>query len=410
MKQILGLDLGNRNFRFVLGHQNKNLKPVITTAFESPSVGISKGSIIDVDDFIESLKISFDELSDLASGRRPKNLSITVAGPHINIKQSRGVIAISRADGEISSFDIDSVIAKSQDINLSQNKQLLHVVPREYTVDDLKGIKDPLGMHGIKLEVDSLIIEGFSPNLKTINKSFEELGFKIEDKIFKPLAAARAAISRKQEEAGCILIDLGAESTGFAVFEEGKLITIGSAPIGANHITHDLAICLKTSLDVAENIKINYGSAVTGEVKRKDIINLSKVDDSLEGEVSRKYLAEIIEARMEEIFDFISVELKKINRFAKLPGGVILVGAGAKLPYVAGFAKNYLRLPAKIGRPVNLEEGDTSEEIMEIVDDPAFVSAVGVFLLAMDNLSAEVSHTPSSFLSKIKKIGKMFLP
>lgn len=410
MKNLLGLDLGNHNFRFVFGHQNKNLKPEIIAAFEAPSSGISKGSVVDVDEFVSSLKSGFDELNDLVGSRKSKTASITVAGPHISIKQGKGGIAVSRADGEISSFDIESVIAKSQDVNLGQNKFLLHVVPREYAVDDLRGIKDPLGMHGIKLEVDSLIIEGFLPNIKTINKSFEEIGVRVEDKIFKPLAAARAAVSRKQEEVGCILIDLGAESTGFAVFEEGKLITVGSAPIGAGHITHDLAICLKTSLDIAEKIKVNHGSAVAGEVQKKDVVDLSRINSNLEGEVSKKYLAEIIEARMEEIFDFIASELKKINKFAKLPGGVILVGAGAKLPYTTSFVKNYLRLPARIGRPVNLEEDSGLEEIMEIVDDPSFVSAVGVFLLSMDNIGAEVSRMPAPFLSKIKKIGKMFLP
>ncbi len=298
---------------------------------------------------------------------------------------------------------------KFQNINLGQNKFLMHVIPREYIVDDLKGIKDPLGMHGIKLEVDSLIVEGFLPNMKTINKSFEEVGLKVEDRFFKPLTSARAVVSKKQEEVGLILIDLGADCTSFVVFEEGKLLSAGSLSVGSNHITHDIAICLKISLDMAEKIKKHFGLAVASEVQKKETIDLSKISSELEGEISKRYLAEIIEARLEEIFDLISLELKKIGRDGKLPAGVILVGGGARLPYITNFAKNYLRLPAKIGRP-NIEKEIASEEILRVLNDPAFASAVGVFLLSLDNYNSEYTHLPSPFLSKIKRIGKMFLP
>ncbi len=264
-------------------------------------------------------------------------------------------------------------------------------------------------MHGIKLEVDSLIIEGFLPNMKTISKSFEEVGLKIDDRIFKPLSSVRAVVSKKQEEVGLILIDLGADSTSFVVFEEGKLLSAGCLPIGSNHITHDIAICLKVSLDIAEKIKIRFGSAVANEIQKKETIDLSNISSELEGEISKRYLAEIIEARLEEIFDLISLELKKIGRSGKLPCGVILVGGGARMPYIVNFAKNYLRLPAKIGRP-NLDKDVASEEILKVLNDPAFASAVGVFLLSLDSYNSETSHIPSSFLSKIKRIGKMFLP
>lgn len=409
MKHILGLDLGNKNFRFVLGGQDKNFKPKILAVSEFPSSGLSKGSILDLDEFISKLKSATDELKEF-SGRIPKSISITVAGPHMAIKEGRGIIPISRADGEVSSFDIDTVIRKSQEINLGQNKSVLHVIPREYSVDDLQKIKDPLGMHGIKLEVDSLIIAGFIPNLKTTTKAFDELGMRVEDKIFKPLAAARSSVSRKQEEVGTVLVDLGGDSVSFVIFEEGRILSLGSFPIGSNHITHDIAICLKTSLDVAEKIKLHYGSAISSEVQRKDVFDLSKISPELEGEISKKYLSEIIEARLEEIFGFIMAELKKIDRFGKLPGGVVLVGSGAKMPRLVNFVKNYLRLPARIGRPINLEEDSVPEEILEIIDDPSYASAVGTFLLAIDNLNADVSHSPSPFLSKIRKIGRMFLP
>lgn len=409
MKIILGLDLGNQNFRLVLGTQTKSLKPKILAALEYPSAGLTKGSVIDFDEFVQSLERFLEDLKSRYK-HLPKAIIVNVSGPHFATKLGRGMIAVSRADGEISENDINQVIQKSQDINLTANKTVLHVIPREYTVDDLTGIKDPAGMHGIKLEVESLIIEGFLPNIKTIKKSFSEINHRISEMIFTPLAACRSSLSKKQEEVGTALVDLGAESTGLAVFEDGKLLTITTLPVGASHITHDIAICLKTSLDIAEKVKLTFGSAIPTEVSRKETIDLSKVSKEFTNEISRRYLAEIIEARLEEIFDFVNDELKKIGRQGKLPGGIVLVGSGAKLPQIVDFVKNYLRLPARIGHPVNLQLEDTSEEIAEIVDDPAFAVATGLFLLGLDALGNEKISMPSPFLSKVKKIAKMFLP
>ncbi len=409
MKIILGLDLGNQNFHLVLGTQTKNLKPKILAALEHPSAGLTKGSVVDFDEFVQSLEKILGDLK-IKHKHLPKDVVINVSGPHSATRLGRGMIAVSRADGEISENDINQVIQKSQDINLTANKTILHVIPREYTVDDLTGIKDPAGMHGIKLEVESLMIEGFLPNIKTIKKSFSEINHRVASTIFTPLAAAYSSLSKKQEEVGTALVDLGAESTGLAVFEDGKLLSVTTLPVGANHITHDIAICLKTSLDIAEKVKLTFGSAIPTEVSRKETIDLSKVSKEFTSEISRRYLAEIIEARLEEIFDFVNDELKKIGRQGKLPGGIVLVGGGAKLPQIVDFVKNYLRLPSRIGHPVNLQLEETSEEIAETVDDPAFAVATGLFLWALNESGNEKISMPSPFLSKIKKIAKIFLP
>ena len=409
MKLILGLDLGNQNFRLVLGTITKSGKPKILAALERPSAGLSKGSVVDFEDLTQALKETFGELKNIFK-HSPKNVVINVSGPHSAIKTGRGVIAISRADGEISENDINQAIQKSQEINLTANKTILHTIPREFTVDDLTGIKDPIGMHGIKLEVDSLIVEGFLPNIKTIRKCFNEINRRISELVFTPLAASRSSISKKQEEVGTAIVDLGAEITSLAVFEDGKILTAAVFPWGANHITHDIAICLKTSLDTAEKVKLAYGSAIPFDVSRRDTIDLSKISKEFTHEISRRYLAEIIEARLEEIFDFLNEELKKINRQGKLPGGVVLTGGGAKLPQIVDFVKNHLRLPARIGHPVNLDGEDTKGELLELIDDPAFAVATGLFLVGLDSLGSEKITLSSPFLSKLKKIAKIFLP
>lgn len=409
MKFSLGLDLGNQNFHLVLASQTKNLRPKILAVIEMPASGLSKGSIIDPDDFIQSLRSAIAQLK-VAYKHLPKSVSISVSGPHFSIRSSKGVIAVARGDGEISGLDIEQVMNRAKDINITPNKMILHSIPREYTVDELSGIKDPIGMHGIKLEVDSVIIEGFAPNIRTITKCLAELNLKSKDIIFSPLASACSSLSKKQEEVGTALIDLGAERTNFIVFEDGKILTANTFPIGANHITHDIAICLKTSLEIAEKIKLTFGSAISNEVSRKENIDLSKVSPEFDHEISKRYLAEIIEARLEEIFDFINDELKKINRQAKLPGGVILVGGGAKIPQIVEFSKNYLRLPARIGHPVNLEPEETSEELLEIIDDPSYAVANGLCLWGLNSMTSDKFHLSGSFLSKLKRIVKIFVP
>ncbi len=409
MKYILGLDLGNQNFRLVLGTQTKNFKPKIICVLERPSEGLSRGSIVDFESFVKSLKKTLDEFKTIV-GHLPKNAVINVMGPHFAVKVGKGAAPISRADGEISEADTGQVLEKSKNISVSPNKMILHVISREYKVDDLAGIKDPVGMHGIKLEVESLIVEIFHPNIKTIKKAFDEIGYKISEMVFTPLASAIVCLSKKQEEVGTAIIDLGAENTNLTVYENGKILTATSFPVGANHITHDIAICLKTSLDIAEKIKLTYGSAIASEVSRKDTIDLSKISRELDNEISKKYLAEIIEARLEEIFDFIAEELKKIGRQGKLPGGAVLVGGGAKLPQIVEFTKSYLKLPARIGHPVKLELEDTTEEIAEIIDDPSFAVADGLFWWALNSLNTGKINIPSPLLSKLKKIVKIFVP
>jgi cell division protein FtsA len=409
MKQILGLDLGNQNFRLVLGTQTKNFKPKIICVLERPSEGISKGSIVDFENFVKSLRKTLEEFKRIV-GRLPKSVIVNVLGQHFSVKIGRGAAPISRADGEISDTDTGQVLEKTKNISVSPNKTILHVISREYKVDDLEGIKDPIGMHGIRLEAESLLVEVFNPNVKTIKKAFDELGYKVEDMVFSPLASAWVGLSKKQEEVGTAIIDLGSENTNLSVYEDGKILTTTSFPVGANHITHDIAICLKTSLDIAEKIKLSYGCALASEVSRKDTIDLSKISRELDTEISKKYLAEIIEARLEEIFDFVAEELKKIGRQGKLPGGLVLVGGGAKMPQIVDFAKAYLKLPVRIGHPVKLELEDTTEDIMEIIDDPAFSVACGLFYWQLNNINSGKISMPSPFLSKLKKIAKIFVP
>ena len=320
---------------------------------------------------------------------------VSIGGSHIKYQESQGVVAIGKADGEITADDIMRSLTAAETISLPSNTEILHVIPRSFTVDEQKDIKDPLGMNGIRLEVSAMLVLGSTPVIKNLSKCVYQAGVEVDDLVFSALAAAKAALAKRQKELGVILIDIGGGTTSFAVYEEGDLVQVGVVPIGGGHITNDIAIGLRTSIDVAEKVKMNYGSALPDEIGKKDQINLAEIDQNEEGEVSRHHVAEIIEARLEEIFTLIDKELRKTSRSGMLPAGAVLVGGGAKLPGVIDLAKKILRLPAQTGFPLELGG------IVDKVDEPGFVTAVGLALWGAEEATL---NSPGSLRMKLPAI------
>jgi cell division protein FtsA len=280
-------------------------------------------------------------------------------------------------------------------------------------VDGQVGIKDPVGMTGIRLEVDSQIIEASIPFIKNLTKCVMQAGIDIDDLVLAPMAAAQAVLTRRQKELGVVLIELGGGTTGLIVFEESELLHSTILPIGSDHITNDIAIGLRTAVDVADTVKLEYGVATAQSIKKDEEINLSKIQKNEEGRVSRHHLAEIVQARLEEIFEMVNKELKTIGRDGQLPAGAILTGGGSKMSGVVDLAKKELRLPVQIGFPMNIST------IIDRVDDPAYATAVGLILWANEYLVSGQGRGVSKFarkvletasIEKMRKFFKQFLP
>jgi len=254
------------------------------------------------------------------------------------------------------------------------NKEIVHVIVRKYRLDDKDNIKDPLDMKGVRLEAETLLIESANTNIKNISKCLYQTNIEIDDLVLEPLAAAKSTLSKKQKELGVVLINIGGGTTSLAVYEEGDLVHTAILPVGAGHVTNDIAIGLRTSVEVAEKIKLEYGSALSKEVEKKEGIDLSQIDSQEEGIVSRHHVAEIIEARLEEIFSLIRKELKEIGKDQLLPSGAVLVGGGAKMMHLPELAKEILGLPVQIGFPLGLGG------VMDKADDPSFATVAGLVL------------------------------
>lgn len=264
-------------------------------------------------------------------------------------------------------------------------------------------------MQGVRLEVDALLVEGSTPFIKNLIKCVRDADLYEDGLLLSPLADSWAVLSKRQKELGVLLLDLGGGTTGLSVFEEGDIVHCAVIPVGSMHITNDIAIGLRTSIDVAEKVKLQYGSVRPSEIGKKEMIDLAKLGGE-EDEVSRHQVVEIIEARASEILDLVQKELKKIDRAGLLPAGVVLVGGGAKIPGIVDLAKEKLRLPVQIGRPQNLEG------IVDQVDDPSFATVCGLIISALnDETRASSKRTldflpAAAFTGRIKKWLKSFMP
>jgi cell division protein FtsA len=393
---IVGLDVGTTTTRVVVAVVSaEKEKPSVVGIGSVSSSGIQKGVVTDVEETIQSVSSALDAAEQMA-GVPIEHAAVSIGGAHVSSLNSRGVIAVSRADGEISEDDISRVVNAAQAISIPSNREILHVIPQQFVVDGQDGITDPLGMTGVRLEVDAHIIEGSAPFIKNLTTCVYQAGVSVEDLVYSPLAAAKAVLSKRQRELGVVLVDLGGGTTNIAVFEENRLLQTATLPIGSMHITNDIAIGLRSSIDVAERIKIDLGTALPDEVKKTQIINLRHIDEQEEEtEIPRRHVAEIIEARLSEIFSLVNKQLKFVERSGLLPAGVVLTGGGAKMHGVVELAKKELRLPAQLGFP------QTLPGIVDDINDPAWATVVGLIYHTLDNKQIKSHSSLSSGLSSV---------
>ncbi len=411
MQQIIGLDIGTNNIRTVVAKYSRGeTRPQIVGVSSIPSFGLRRGIVVNMEEVVSRISKSLAEV-ERTTGIPVEKAFIGIGGAHIGSSSSHGVIAVSRADGEISEEDVSRAISAAKTVSVPQNQEIIHTLPLEYRVDGQTEIKDPKGMHGVRLEAEVLLIEAATPYLKNFIKCVHRAGVDVQDLVLAPLASSGAVLLPRQKELGVILLDIGGGTTGLCVFEEGRLLHAKILPVGSGHITNDIAIGLRISVDTAEKIKHEFGSALPSEISKKEDIRLAKIDPNEGESVSRRYVAEIIRARLEEIFSMADKELKAIGRQRLLPAGVVLVGGGSKMPGIIDLAKEQLKLPAQIGFPQDLRG------VIDKVDDPSFACAVGLVMWGAKTMEAKHGVFPSldifSFQGvggKIKKIFKSFLP
>jgi cell division protein FtsA len=397
----VGLDVGTSRVRCVVGVRDPSDPAQISVIGHGSAAnqGMRKGVVMHIDDAAEAIIQAITE-AERISGVQIHQATVNVNGGHVAGLNSRGVIAISAGDRQITVEDRERVEEAATIVKLPPNREIVQVFAKNYRLDGQDNLKDPVGMHGVRLEVDCHIVTAASPNIRNLDLSLEKAQVRPLHHTVSALAAAEAVLDRKQKEAGTCVIDIGAGTTNLSVIEDGEIQHVAVIPMGGTHITNDLAIGLKTDLDVAEAVKVKY--ARLGDDTDK-LVKISQ--DGATHEFSGGMVNMIVEARVEELLEFVEKELQRIHRSRKLPGGVVITGGTAVLPGLAEFARDHLQLPARIGKARGLAG------LVDTVDTPAFATAAGLMLLdiLLTPYQAEQPVSGSVLSGNISgAIGKLF--
>ncbi len=373
---LIGLDLGTTKVCAIVGEVKDGGQVDIIGIGISPSHGLKKGVVVNIDSTVESIKKAVQE-AELMAGVEINSVFVGISGGHIKGINSRGVAAIKNR--EVGPADVARAIDGARAVNFPSDQQILHVLPQEFIIDDQDGIKDPLGMSGIRLDVKVHIITGAVTAIQNIVKSCSRAGLHVNDLVLQPLASSRAVLTAEEQELGVVVVDIGGGTTNLAFFLEGSMWHTEVLPIGGNHLTNDIAIGLRTPASEAEKIKIKYGCALSSLVKHEETLDVPSVGGRPPRLLSRQILCEIIEPRVEEIFGMVQQRLKKTGFEDMFASGVVLTGGTALMEGVQDAAERYLGLPIRKGTPRNIGG------LMDVVNSPIYATGVGLVIYGAEN-------------------------
>ncbi len=395
MKELItSLDLGSQNIKALVALDRKEQAGFEVLAKKRrPSKGIRKGAVEEPGALSERIKAIAQDIHQ-EIGQEADQVLINISGSHLCCQESRGTIAVSRADQKISQKDIDRVINAAKTFSLPSNQEILDVFPKGYVVDGEEKVGEPLGMQGVRLEANILAACAFSPYRENLTKAVLDSGLEIKDIEPSSLASARAVLTDRQKERGSAVLDIGAWSTDLAVFEEKDLVHLAVFPVGSGHITNDLAIGLKTDIDLAEKVKKEYGTCKGSRGRGKKI----ELEEDESVTFRENDVVKIIKPRVKEIFEQTRNQLEAISREDKLPGGVILTGGGSTLPGLVELAKDELSLPVRTAAPEH-----------EDLQDPAWSTAWGLSLRGFE-INGGGPSFKNKMGSRLKRIFKVFVP
>jgi cell division protein FtsA len=384
-KIVVGIDVGTSKIVTVIAKVDEEVVNVLGVS-EVPSSGIRKGQIVDIDEAVLSINNSL-EAAERMAGYSASHVISSIGGSHIESLNSKGVVAVARPEGEITANDITRVIDAAKAISMPSSREIIHVLPRTYSVDGQEGIKDPIGMTGVRLEVDTHIISANGVTIKNMEKAFSEVGVDLDAVVFSGYASSLAVLSDTEKELGVVLVDIGAGTTDISIFVDGSIAYSSVLPVGARHITNDLAIGLRISLESAEKIKIFLSTPkkqlkITEEGEeekpreKSDEIDLAPLNLIEElNKVSQKTLIDgIIRPRLNELFTMIGLEIKKSGFVGQTPSGLVITGGGAQTIGVAEAAKRMLATPVRVATPANIKG------IIDEIQYPSFATVIGLVM------------------------------
>jgi cell division protein FtsA len=396
---LVAVDVGTTKVCVLIGEVAARGGVDVIGIGQAHSDGLRKGVVIDIDRTVQSVANAVDAAERL-SGLKVRSAFVGISGSHINSQNSRGMVAVRH---DVDRGDTVRAIEAARAVSIPNTREILHVIPRGYVVDGQEGVRDPIGMAAVRLEVETHIVTASSTSVQNLTKCIQRAGVEIDELVLGPLATAEATLNDEDRELGVVLADIGGDTTDIAIFQDGSISHCASIPIGGRYVTADLGIVLRVTPDVAENVKFRYGSAIPLEVDPDEVLQVTSIGEDTSHGVTRRHIAEIVESRVAEIFRFVGAEIEAAGATNRLQAGLVLTGGGSSLNGVAKSARDYLGMSARVVGPSGL--GGLTDQIAT----PPYSAASGLLLWGAHNWPADDERAGGRALEGVtSRIGKIF--
>lgn len=394
---VTGLDIGTTKICVIVAELTENGIEIIGCG-TSPSQGLKKGVVVNIDVTVESIRQAVEAAEEMA-GVALDSAFVGIAGGHIKGINSRGVIAISGKNQEVTQADLDRVIEAAKAITLPADRRVIHVIPQEFIIDDQGGVKEPVGMSGCRLEAEVHIVTGAIASAENIIKCATRAGLEVRDIVLQPLASSEATLTADEKELGVILIDIGGGTSDIAVFVDGSIRHTAVLPLGGDHLTHDIAIGLRTPPQCAEEIKRRYGCALASLAGGEEAVEVPSVGGRKPRLLSRQMLCEIVQPRAEEIFTHAGLEVRRVGLMQQVAAGIVVTGGSSSMEGMPELAEQLFDLPVRLGIPSGVGG------LKEVVSSPMYATGVGLVLYGAAHLDQH-QFSRSSERSLVDKVIK----
>ena len=350
---LVGIDIGTTKVCVLIGEINRTSGVDVIGIGQAPSDGLRKGVVIDIDRTVQSVTAAV-EAAERMSGLKVRSALVGIAGSHIGSQNSRGMVAVSGGGHDVHRDDTLRAIEAARAVSIPNTREILHVIPRGYVVDGQPGVRDPIGMSAVRLEVETHIVTASSTSVQNLSKCVQRAGIEIDHLVLAPLATGEAVLADEDRELGVCLVDLGGDTTDVAIFQDGSIAHAATVPIGARTITADLGIVLRVTPDVAESVKLRHGTALPIDVDPDEVVQITSIGEDVSHGVTRRHVAEIIESRIFELFKLVAAEIETAGATNRLQAGLVLTGGGSLLQGIARAGRDQLGMSARVVAPRGL--------------------------------------------------------
>src|SRR6266511_2619584 len=403
---VVGIDIGTTKVCALIAELDERGGANVIGIGAAPSDGLRKGVVIDIDRTVQGVTAAV-EAAERMSGYKVRSALVGVSGNHISSQNSRGMVAIS-GHRDVADDDTQRAIDAARAVSIPNTREILHVIPRGYVVDGQEGVRDPIGMSAVRLEVETHIVTASTTSVQNLTKCVQRAGIELDELVLAPLATSEAVLTDEDRELGAILCDVGGDTTDVAIFQDGSISHCATIPIGARSITSDLGLVLRVTPDVAESLKAKQGTALPLEVDPDEVIQITSIGEDVPRPVTRRHVAQIIEARTAELFDHVAREIEAAGATNRLQAGMVLTGGGALLTGIARAARDQLGMSARVMAPTGVGG------LTDAISSPPYSAASGLLIWGARNWSADDERASARSLDgvggRLARLFRSFMP